>query len=80
MKTPPDQCIVIEDSVSGVLAGKTAGISVIGFVGGCHWKEEWRKDLLCAGADAVLSEMIKLPYCLSELALDVPDDEGLLAL
>ncbi|NTU50028.1 MAG: HAD family phosphatase [Desulfobulbaceae bacterium] len=80
MKTPPDQCIVIEDSVSGVVAGKAAGMSVIGFVGGCHCNEGLSNELISAGADAVLSEMIKLPICLSELALDALDNEGLLAL
>ncbi len=34
----PERCLVIEDSPSGILAGKTAGMSVWQFCGGSHLK------------------------------------------
>ncbi|MFT7221888.1 MAG: HAD superfamily hydrolase (TIGR01509 family), partial [Candidatus Azotimanducaceae bacterium] len=32
----PDQCLVMEDSINGVLAARSAGMRVIGFTGGGH--------------------------------------------
>ena len=36
MRVEPRDCIVVEDSAVGVAAGVTAGMTVIGFVGGSH--------------------------------------------
>jgi HAD superfamily hydrolase (TIGR01509 family) len=36
MGVPPAACIVVEDSVAGIRAGRTAGMTVFGFVGGSH--------------------------------------------
>jgi beta-phosphoglucomutase len=41
----PDQCIVLEDSISGISAGKTAGSKVIG-VATTHTKEELETALV----------------------------------
>src|ERR1700738_3223947 len=38
MRTDPSRTLVIEDSVSGVTAGKAAGMTVWGFVGGSHYR------------------------------------------
>ena len=44
--------VVVEDSVNGVLAGKRAGMTVWGFVGGSHYRSRDGHRLLeDAGAD-----------------------------
>jgi HAD superfamily hydrolase (TIGR01509 family) len=51
----PERTLVIEDSVNGVLAGRAAGMTVWGFVGGAHMGEAWRARLEEAGASRVLA-------------------------
>ncbi len=53
-------CLVIEDSVPGVIAGKSAGMRVIGFTGGSHCGPGHDKKLLDAGADQVFDNMMDL--------------------
>jgi beta-phosphoglucomutase-like phosphatase (HAD superfamily) len=49
---------VIEDSISGVKAGKAAGMIVWGFVGGSHYQSRDGKAILgAAGADRVFGRM-----------------------
>jgi beta-phosphoglucomutase-like phosphatase (HAD superfamily) len=49
---------VIEDSVSGVLAAKAAGMTVWGFVGGSHYRGRDGQVILSgAGADRVFAHM-----------------------
>lgn len=58
MRTPPSRTLVIEDSVSGVQAGKAAGMTVWGFVGGGHYRSrDGRAILSAAGADRVFAHM-----------------------
>jgi HAD superfamily hydrolase (TIGR01509 family) len=58
MRADPRRTIVIEDSVSGVTAGKTAGMTVWGFVGGSHYQSRDGRTLLHnAGADRVFAHM-----------------------
>jgi HAD superfamily hydrolase (TIGR01509 family) len=58
MGAQPARTLVIEDSASGVQAGKAAGMTVWGFVGGSHYR---RRDghaiLAAAGADRVFAQM-----------------------
>jgi HAD superfamily hydrolase (TIGR01509 family) len=58
MQVDPHRTVVIEDSISGVTAGKTAGMTVWGFVGGSHYQSRDGKALLReAGADRVFGRM-----------------------
>ena len=43
-------CIVIEDSPTGVKAGVAAGATVIGFTGGDHREDEYARELHAVGA------------------------------
>ena len=58
MQIDPCRTLVIEDSVSGVKAGKAAGMTVWGFVGGSHYQSRDGKAILReAGADRVFGRM-----------------------
>lgn len=46
----PARCIVIEDSVNGIVAGRAANMFPIGFVGGGHADAQHAERLLNAGA------------------------------
>ena len=41
MATPPQRCLVVEDSIAGVLAAKAAGMDCIGYLGGGHATSPW---------------------------------------
>ena len=58
MGIQPARTLVIEDSVSGVEAGKAAGMTVWGFIGGSHYRgRDGRAILSGAGADRVFARM-----------------------
>jgi HAD superfamily hydrolase (TIGR01509 family) len=58
MQADPQRTLVIEDSISGVRAGKAAGMTVWGFVGGSHYQSRDGKAILLeAGADRVFGRM-----------------------
>lgn len=40
----PKDCLVIEDSLTGINAARAAGMDVIGFLGGGHTQFEWYND------------------------------------
>ncbi|HXH55392.1 MAG TPA: HAD family hydrolase [Gammaproteobacteria bacterium] len=40
----PENCLVIEDSVAGIQAARSAQMSVIGFLGGNHTKFHWYQE------------------------------------
>ena len=52
---PPSQCLVIEDSVNGVLAGRAAGMPVWGFGGGGHMTDRLTARLKDAGAERIVA-------------------------
>lgn len=49
----PARCIVVEDSVNGIVAAGRAGMTAIGFVGGGHCLDDQDRLLLDAGAALV---------------------------
>lgn len=71
MNAKPAHCVVIEDSMLGVEAGRAAGMRVIGFAGASHATEALAGKLSAAGADRVTQTMRDLPRCVE--ALKVPE-------
>lgn len=61
MGATPQDCTVVEDSVPGVLAGRAAGMRVIGFTGGGHCGPDHGARLAEAGAHTVIGRMSDLP-------------------
>jgi HAD superfamily hydrolase (TIGR01509 family) len=60
MKAHPDQCIVIEDSVSGVRAGRAAGMTTVGLLAGSHIRPGHGDALKAAGAHHVVPDYAAL--------------------
>lgn len=52
-----DRCLVIEDSVNGVVAGRAAGMTVWGFTGGPHCGPDHARHLMAGGAACVFADM-----------------------
>ena len=50
----PSQCLVLEDSVNGVIAARRAGMRVWGFLGGGHAHDRLGARLTAAGAERLV--------------------------
>jgi len=66
---PPQDCIVIEDSVTGVTAAHRAGCRVLGFTGTHPHPHEQAPKLVAAGARATFAAMRELRRLVSERIL-----------
>jgi len=51
------RCLVVEDSVNGIVAAKRAGMTAIGFVGGGHCLDDHADHLYASGADRVFAAL-----------------------
>ena len=65
MGHPPEDCLVIEDSLPGVTAGVAAGMTVFGFTGASHIAGGHAERLTALGAAAVFDDMVDLPSLLA---------------
>ncbi|MGQ9368623.1 HAD family hydrolase [Azospirillum sp. ST 5-10] len=67
---PPGACIVVEDSPAGVRAGRAAGMTVFGFVGGSHLcAVEDGQRLRDAGAHRVFARMAEVEEAIRATAV-----------
>ena len=67
MRVRPADCIVVEDSVPGVMAAASAGMRPIGFVGASQTPSKLARDLTAAGARTVVADMRVLKSSILEL-------------
>lgn len=63
----PQECVVIEDSVTGVAAAVAAGCVTLGFTGSQVHRSDHALKLVELGAVAVFADMAELPDLLSTL-------------
>jgi HAD superfamily hydrolase (TIGR01509 family) len=69
MGVEPKDCLVIEDSVAGVAAGRAAGMVVFGFVGASHFlPPDEGADLTASGAELLFDDMAQLPQLVAARA------------
>lgn len=64
---PPDQCIVIEDSASGVIAARAAGATVIGLLAAGHIREGHAAVLNEAGAHYLVDNFMDAETVVGDL-------------
>jgi len=66
MGTDPAHCVVIEDSIPGVLGARAAGMTVLGYCGGSHCRPDHAAALLAAGAAASFDDMRQLSHLIEK--------------
>lgn len=60
----PESCVVVEDSLNGIKAARSAGMRALGFLGGGHCPAGHGDDLLAAGADHICRDSEELATAL----------------
>jgi HAD superfamily hydrolase (TIGR01509 family) len=63
----PARCLVIEDSLAGIVAARAAGMTAIGFCGGGHCGPQHGTRLRAHGAAAVIADMRELATVMAML-------------
>ncbi len=62
MRVKPGECVVIEDSINGIMSARAAGMKCIGITNSFS-----KEELLRAGADEVIDVMVELPIALESI-------------
>ncbi len=65
----PRNCLVVEDSVPGVMAGRAAGMRVVGYTGGSHTYKGHADVLTEAGAETVIAKLTELPSVIEAFSM-----------
>jgi HAD superfamily hydrolase (TIGR01509 family) len=65
----PGACLVVEDSIHGVMAARAAGMEVVGFNGASHCPDGHAERLREAGCHQVFARMVQLGDFLRKSAL-----------
>jgi HAD superfamily hydrolase (TIGR01509 family) len=60
MGVPPEECLVVEDSLFGLKAGRAAGMRVAAYLGAAHQTEELMAPVLAAKPEFVLNTITDL--------------------
>jgi HAD superfamily hydrolase (TIGR01509 family) len=69
MQAEPARCVVVEDSIPGVIGAAKAGMIVLGFHGGSHCAPPHAEALLQAGASATFDDMRQLQGMIEQISL-----------
>jgi HAD superfamily hydrolase (TIGR01509 family) len=65
MGAAPAECLAIDDNITGIMAGRAAGMRVIGFTGATHNAPDQAARLRTAGAEIVCRDMEEIRVLLA---------------